>query len=179
MKTKKTSIQRSRKTFFARKRSRSGDRMKRSTKKVAVAVEVVKNYPFDARGLSKKDSLFVSNILKGMSKAEAMKLASEAIGVQITDGSASVAASSAMQKPAVESAIVSALAAAGINDELIAEKLKEGLDATAFTQTGQEHTDFKTRHSYIRTIMQVKGQIGADVSNQNNTLNYMSFKEEE
>ena len=142
-------------------------------------MQVVANVPFDGRGLSQRDAVFVSNVLKGMGKTEAMKLAASAIGVELTDRSAGGLGSKAMQNPKVDSAIVSALRDAGIDDELIARKMKEGLDATAFTQTGIEHDDFKTRHLYIRTILQVKGQIGADVSNQTQVLNYTTFKEEE
>lgn len=174
MKRKSTVVQK--KTTPVRSKK---SRLAKSTKKVEAAVQVVANAPFDARGLSKKEALFVMNVLKGMPRREAMKLATEAIGVEIEDSTARVNADRAMAKPSVNAAIVGALESVGISDELVAQKLRDGLDATAYTQTGLEHVDYKTIHAYIRTVLQVKGQIGADVQNQNNVINYTSFKEDE
>jgi len=143
------------------------------------SMSVVVNDPKDARGLSVRDQLFVKNVLKGMDRAEAMSLASKAIGTELTEASAKQLGAEAMAKPQVESAIVSALEEAGIDDRLVAEKIREGFDATAYTQTGLEHTDFKTRLLYIQTVLKVKGQMGADVSSQQQVLNYTSFKDEE
>lgn len=154
-------------------------RMVKAKKAVTRSMKVIKAAAVDVRGLTGRDRLFVTNVLKGMPKTEAMKLAAAAIGMQMTDAGANQAASKTLDKPAVESAIVSALEAAGVTDEKIAKKIDEGLDATAFTQTGIEHDDFKTRLGYIQTVLRVKGQLGADVANQNQVISYTSFKGED
>lgn len=148
-----------------------------SEERLDVAMEVVKNVPVDARGLTKRDALFVTNVLKGMSKTEAMMLAGEAIGVQLSPAAANLAANKSIGKPEVDSAIVSAFEEAGITDILVAEKMREGLESTAFTQNGQEHTDYKTRLGYLQTVLKVKGQMGGEIENRNQSINYVSFKD--
>lgn len=160
-------------------RARKDVRMKKANEALKKGMSVHTPTVVDPRGLSPRDAAFVTNLLKGMSKVEAMKLASEAIGVDISQERANQLAQNALGRGAVDSAIVAALEKAGIDDELIAKRLRQGLDATAFTQTGFEHTDFKGRLAYIHTILKVKGQIGADVANQQAILNYTTFKDED
>lgn len=157
--------------------AREESRMRKANRAVAESLTVLHNNPKDAGDLSKRDRLFVQNILAGMGKAAAMQLASKALGVELGESGAVVAANKALDNPRVDDALDQALKAVGIDDELIASKLKEGLDATAFTQTGLEHSDFKTRHAYIQTILRVRGQLGAEVANKNQSINYVSFNE--
>lgn len=151
----------------------------RATRVLAAGLAVQKPQVVDTRGLTKKDAMFVSNYLKGMPKMDAMKLAGKAIGVEMTDGAASTAAAKSLSKPEVESALIDALEQAGVTDVLIAQKLKEGLDATAFTQGGFEHDDYKTRLGYIQTITKLKGQMAPEIAAQQQVLNYTSFKGDE
>lgn len=143
------------------------------------SLKVVVNTARDARGLSPKDAAFVVNILRGMPKDEALKMASQAMGIQLTDKSLMDQADRALAKPEVITAIDQALQDAGVDDALVAGKLREGLDATAFTQSGYEHDDFRTRLGYIQTILKIRGQMGADVDAKVQTINYTSFKDEE
>lgn len=73
----------------------------------------------------------------------------------------------ALQKPAVKSALESLLAAMeakGITDELIAQKISEGLDARQtkfFAHEGvvmdeRDTIDFAVRHKYVETVGKIK-----------------------
>jgi len=166
------------KALILRKRMRS-ERLRKADVEVSRAMRVVSANPKDARGLSTRDRLFVTNMLKGLPQHEAMALASKAIGVELTERSAAVLAGRALEKQEVESAIVSAMTEAGITDQLVAEKLKDGLDATAFTQTGIEHKDFRTILAYVQTVLKVKKQIGPDVAVGQQVVAYQSFNTEE
>ena len=177
MKKEKSKKEKSKKekNLDKKRRVRSKSMMK-ADRRLVSAVEVVKNKPYDLRGLTGRDAAFVTNILKGMSKVDAMVLASKAIGVEMTNHTAQVAADKTIQKPEVDSAIVSALEEVGVTDILVAEKMRQGLDAEAATQAGILYPDFRTRLGYIQTILKVKGQLGMDVVNKNQILNYTSFK---
>lgn len=69
-----------------------------------------------------------------------------------------------LQKPAVQTAIQRALARAGIDDRVIAQKVKEGLDATLraeFYREGgtkaAEAPDFHVRKEYLDVVFKLKG----------------------
>ena len=76
----------------------------------------------------------------------------------------------------IQSAIQQAISDAGLTDELIAKRLREGVDATKLEvkKKGKKFIikttpDFNVRHRYIETTMKAKGSLaqeGAKVHNQ-------------
>ena len=77
----------------------------------------------------------------------------------------------------IQSAIQEALVKVGLTDELIAKRLKEGVDATHPEKKSKDgvvliakgQADFFTRHKYIETTMKAKGSLaqeGTQVKNQ-------------
>jgi hypothetical protein len=79
-----------------------------------------------------------------------------------------------MKRPAVQSALIAAQQAAGISENFLTKKLKEGLDAkeTKFfahegvVQDQRDVIDFNTRHRYLETAHKLRGDLaekaGAD-----------------
>ena len=67
----------------------------------------------------------------------------------------------------IQSALQTALVKAGLTDELIAKRLKEGVDATypekkskeGMVLIAKDQPDFFTRHKYIETTMKTKGSL--------------------
>ena len=78
-----------------------------------------------------------------------------------------VVASRMLQRPAVKSALVQAQQAAGITDDYLTRKLKEGLDAHEtkfFAHEGEVISrerviDFGTRHRYLETAHKLRGDM--------------------
>lgn len=155
------------------------DRRRKNLEKVARAMKSRGAKRFDARGLTPRDAAFVSKKLEGKDNTTAMKEAAAEAGIVVSDRAASLAAAKAMEKGEVISAIESAFIRAGIDDDVIAQTMKNGLSATAYNAGGIEYDDHKTRLQFARTIMQVKKQLGADVQQNTQILNYQSFKDDD
>lgn len=80
------------------------------------------------------------------------------------------AVSHQLKKPYVQERLADLLEQAGVTDNVLVEKIKEGLDAEEtkfFAEKGvvndsRETIDFVTRHKYIETAAKLKGHLSKD-----------------
>lgn len=126
----------------------------------------------DARGLKPIEGEIVKEYIKnGGDKTGAVK----SVGLKKND-------IKVFEKPEVQKAILTAMEKVGITDEVLAQKIKEGLSATSVKiHEGAvvcEVPDYIARHKYIDTSLKVRGDLGAEMNVQNGNVQYNSFKDE-
>lgn len=100
----------------------------------------------------------------------------------VIDAGEKKSAVSVFNKPEVQKAILIAFDKAGITDDLLAKKIRDGLEATQVkVHEGQvvcEVPDFIARHKYVDLSLKVRGDIGEGMTLQNANVQYNSFKDE-
>lgn len=83
-------------------------------------------------------------------------------------------ASQLMKQPKMLTALQTAMERAGITDELLASRIREGLDATRPSSHGGEaHPDFGVRKQYLDQAMKVRGDLkdGQEITHKHITIN--------
>ncbi len=133
----------------------------------------------DANNLAPVEAAIVKNYVKnGGNKGKAIKDAYKDAGLEV----GKVDTKKVFEKPQVQRSIIKALEDAGVDDALIAKKVKEGLDATAVKiHEGVvvcEVPDHQARHKFVDTALKIRGDLGEGMNIQNGNVQYNSFKDE-
>jgi len=171
--------------LLAGKKGRSGRKVG-STNKVKSVKVVLGEHPFgieikppkpnrhpkafDKYGLTFREKRFVERYLtNGFDRHEAYLYAYPGPKTMAT---VKGAPNRLLSKPKVRRAIEDALKAAGIDERLIAQKIREGLEATRIVATvsekgpdGEERLvkvrdiDYNARHRYLETLIKIRGDV--------------------
>lgn len=110
-----------------------------------------------SRRLTKKQKAFADEYLKTGNGKEAALIAYDV--PEDKPNMAAVIASQNLIKPAIRNYIEEALP-----DELLAQKHKEGLEATYTDEWNSEVPDFSVRHRYLDMAYKLKGSYAAEKS---------------
>lgn len=133
----------------------------------------------DANNLAPVEAAIVKKFVQnGGNKGKAIKEAYKDAGIKVVEAKHT----EVFEKPQVQRSIVKALEDAGVNDALIAKKIKQGLDATAVKiHEGSvvcEVPDHQARHKFVDTALKIRGDLGEGMSVNNANVQYNSFKDE-
>ena len=110
--------------------------------------------------LDDKDRKVVKALSQGKDDKEALKSAGYSDSYIKNEGRKLIA------KPVIQSALQTILDNSGVTDNFLAEKLKEGLDATKIHGTSDdfiEIKDYAVRHKYLETGLKLKGHLDKKV----------------
>ncbi|MCR4307657.1 MAG: terminase small subunit [Candidatus Berkelbacteria bacterium] len=112
-----------------------------------------------AKKLTDKQRKFISHKIEGKSSRQAALDAGYSINTAIN------ATTDILASPAVQDVWLKTLEMAGITEDAIAKKIKEGLDAHKIHGTDSdfiEVPDFSTRHKYVETSLEQLGRKNKD-----------------
>lgn len=113
----------------------------------------------------------IKRAFKGIMENEA-KAKPEPLGKVLRDAGYSKSVSKYPKKVINTTSFQQLLAKQGITDTHLAEKIKEGLDATKpYGKDGDIHPDYSTRHKYIETSLKLKGVQEVQVGGAKTVLN--------
>jgi DNA-binding CsgD family transcriptional regulator len=104
------------------------------------------------RDLTLKERKLIKGIVAGKSQTQS------AVDAGYSVRSAAALATHTLKKVNVRNALLAAMQKAGITDEALADKMREGMDA----QTDKDRPDHAIRHRFLETALKVRGDFAPE-----------------
>lgn len=127
----------------------------------------------DAKPLSRREQLAIQGVVAGKTATVALLEAGYSKSVAETQQKA------VLGKPRVQSALLKALEEEGVSTQFLARTIREGLAAekSVFHEGRRvaQEPDHANRHRFVRTTLQLTGDLQPDAADQGDTWEAMIF----